>query len=112
MIEISPLVFALVKQGRFCFNFAMSTDLQQLQNIGPKMEQYMEIIGVSSVAQFRLLGAVEVTKRLFRKGLVNPHVMYFHALVAAEQDRDIFSFDRVEKAELKVEFADILAEIS
>lgn len=88
----------------------MSTDLQNLKNIGPKMEEHLVTIGVNSIAQFRSLGAVAITRKLFEQGVVKPHVMYFHALVAAEQDRGIFTFDRFEKAELKVEYTDIVAE--
>ena len=89
----------------------MKSDLQTLKNIGPKMEQHLDVIGIDSVEVFQSLGSREITKRLFLSGEIKPHTMFFYALVAAEQDRNIFSLDRAEKAELRTEYADILAEI-
>jgi len=75
------------------------------------MEQHLQTIGVNSINQFKELGAIAITKKLLLTGTIDPHIMYFHALVAAEQDRGIFSFDRAEKSELKIEYADIMDEV-
>lgn len=61
--------------------------------------------------EFLDIGSSEIAKKLFLSGEVKPHPMYYNALVAAEQERDVFSFDRAEKAELKGVYMDIMAEI-
>ena len=87
----------------------MKSDLQSLKNIGLKMEAHLRVIGISSVEEFLDIGSSEIAKRLFLSGEVKPHPMYYYALVAAEQGRDVFSFDRAEKAELKEVYSDIIA---
>ncbi len=90
--------------------YAAGVDLQTLKNVGPKVESHLQLVGIESVEQFLQVGAVEAIKRMYLTGEVKPHIMLFHALKAAEQDRNIFSFDSSEKIELKLEYHEILAE--
>ncbi len=90
----------------------MSSDLQSLRNVGPKMAGYLLLAGIVDTAAFRALGAIEATKRIFLAGELTPHQMYFYAPVAAEQDRDISSFDLAEKRELKIQYAELMMDLS
>ena len=89
----------------------MKSELESLKNVGPKVACLLQVAGIETTEQFFQLGAVEATKRMFIANEMSPHIMYFYALVAAEQKRHIFSFDAAEKAELKIEYQDIVAEI-
>jgi len=89
----------------------MKVELENLKNVGPKVATLLQVAGIETTADFFRLGAIEATRRMFVANEMSPHIMYFYALSAAEQKRGIFSFDPVEKAELKSAYQHLLAEI-
>jgi len=88
------------------------SDLQSLRNIGPKVEEFLILAGITNVNELRKVGALEAVRRTILTGEMKPHIMYYWCLNAALQDRGIFSFDDQEKAEMKMEFRDLLDEIT
>lgn len=75
------------------------------------MEEHLITVGINNTEQLHSVGALEATKRIFLAGLAKPHVMYFMSLEAALQDRDIFSFEPIEKSELKLLYTELISEI-
>jgi len=86
----------------------MQSDLQTLKNVGPRVEACLLAVGIDSVETFRQTGAFESARRILHSGEMKPHILLYQALVGAEQNRNIFSFDPTEKLELKTEYQEIL----
>ncbi len=89
----------------------MKSELETLKNVGPKVASLLQVAGIETVAQFYAVGAREATKRIFLANEMQTHAMYYYALTAAEQQRGVFSFDAVEKAELKMQYRELMGEI-
>lgn len=83
----------------------MSDDLSQLKNVGPKTIGWLHEIGIYTVEDLRVIGAVEAYKRL---KAAFPHKVTLNALYGLEGALSDRRWDEIPpevKAQLKAEVA-------
>ncbi len=78
----------------------LTDDLQQLPNLGRTSVQWLNAVGIRSVAQLRELGAVEAFRRVRARGL-NPSLALLYGLDAALRGIPWTQLDDAEKAVLR-----------
>lgn len=78
-------------------------EISQLRGLGPKSEETLSAIGITTRAELAAVGAVPAYLRLIEAGKIKPNLNYLYALVGGLEDRTWLEVAREDKARLLME---------
>lgn len=78
-------------------------EISQLRGLGPKSEEALNAIGITTKAELAAVGAVPAYLRLIDAGHIKPNLNYLYALVSGLEDHAWLDVAREDKACLLME---------
>jgi len=89
----------------------MPSPVSSIRNLGPAVEENFARAGITSAEELREMGADAGYLRLLQSGS-RPHFIAYYALVMGLQGRSWNDLDAKEKAELRVRFDGLKAQVT
>ncbi len=81
----------------------MRRSVTELRNIGPRVAEWLAVIGIHDEDALRRIGAAGAYRELIIQEVTKPHRMLLYALAGALDDEDCLRLSKVRKRELEEE---------